>query len=184
MKPYAFVLLLSLLLVGNSACQRQDGEIIERHIIAKVQQDTPFLAQLEATYSLAFTNYRPNVITSDDFYVRKDLASVFYGYALKDAEIHVVNESNENILSVKLPHPKQISIDRKILSIENAHDDYLPLDEEKDPINVDAWMNEHLQEAIQQYEEKTVEMTKTMSQQYFEAMAHRFGLKLKLEFVE
>ena len=184
MKHSACILLLTLLLVGMSACQRDKQEIIERHIVAKVQQDTPYLAQLEATYSLAFTNYRPNTITSDDFYVRKDLASVFYGYALKEAEIHVIHKNDEDILSVKLPNPKQISIDRKILSIENAHEGYLPLDQEKHPINVDAWMNEHLQKAIQQYEEKTIEMTKTMSQQYFEAMAHRFGLKLKLEFVE
>lgn len=50
-------------------------------------------------------------------------------------------------------------------------------------INVDEWMNQTLDDAIAKYEEKTIEMTQTVSRQYFEVLAERFSLKLKLEFI-
>ena len=182
MKFQQLLIIVSLMLVLMSACQKES--YVERYIVAKVQQDTPYLAQLEAAYSLAFINFHENPVFSDDFYVRRDLASVFYGYSLKNAEIKMIEENNEKVLWVKLPNPKQISIDRKIVDVESVRPGYQPLDQNKQPINVDAWMNEHLQKAIKQYEEKTIEQTKTLSKQYFEALAYRFGVKLKLEFTQ
>ena len=133
---------------------------------------------------MAFTNHRENLLQSDDFYVRKDQAKVFYGYSLKEAEIKVIKENGEKILSVKLPNPRKISTDRKVLSIETTHEGYQPVDEDGKSINVDEWMNQTLDDAIAKYEEKTIEMTQTVSKQYFEALAERFGLKLKLEFLQ
>ena len=164
-------------------CQPND-DIAERTILAKVQQDTPYLAHMEATYSLAFTNYHKRPFVSDDFYIRKDQAKVFYGYSLKDAEIELVNENNTQTLWVRLPNPKQISKDRKTLSIESVRDNFHPIDQDKNKIDVEAWMDQNLNGAIADYEEKTIDMTREVSRQYFEALAYRFGVKLKLEFIE
>lgn len=135
----------------------------ERTIITKIRQETPYLANFETMYSLVFTNFRDNWIFSDDFYIRHDQANVFYGYALKDATIKLKREDRKNMLWVQLPDPKQISIDRKIVSIESRHEDYQPIDGQKQPINVDKWMVQHLNSALEMYEEKSIAMTREMS---------------------
>ena len=155
---------------------------LERVIVAKITQETAYLANFETMYSLSFTNFRDNWVLSDDFYIRQDQANVYYGYALKDATIRVKHDDGKNTLFVHLPNPKQISIDRKPVIEESRHENYKPVDSEKREINVDKLMNEELNKAILQYEQRSIEMTKEMSRQYFEALAYRFGLELQLEF--
>lgn len=184
MKWNAYIILWSISIFLFNGCHTEQRKtILEQQIIAKIRQDTPYLAHLEATYSIAYINYTHNRIFTDDVYVRNDDASVFYGYALKDADIAIMTENNERILRVKLPQPKQISIDRKVVSIETNDPEYRPIDASGQRVDVDAYMNQQVEKALKTYEEKTIEMTREMSRQYFEAVAHRFGLKLQLEFI-
>ncbi|MCD6346782.1 MAG: hypothetical protein J7L96_05105 [Bacteroidales bacterium] len=152
--------------------------------MTKVKQDAPHIAHLEAIYGLAFINSRENRIYSTDFYIRKDQAKIFYGYELGQSKIKIVHEENQKVLFVKLPQPKQVSIDRNVVSLEVTHKKYTPIDEKGNPIDVDAWMMQKLKEVVQKYEEKTISMAQTISQEYFETIAHRFGMKLKLEFTD
>lgn len=153
----------------------------EEFIISRVEQETPYFTNFEAMYNLAFTNFLDGWF-GDSIYVRKDQAKVFYGYSLNDIQIKIIQEQGEPILLVQLPNPKQVATDRKVLSVESNPKDYRPIDSQKQPIDVDQWMNQTLNESLQHYEETSIEMTRKMSREYFEAVAHHFNLKLKLEF--
>lgn len=175
-----FIIVISSLLLFQ-ACE--DDIALERQITTKVKEDAVYLAQLEAVYGLVFTNQRENWISSDDIYIRKDLASVYYGYSLDDAEITVKdNEQGVKTLYVNLPVPEKVSIDRRIVSLHSTHDDYQPVDEDEKYINIDEQLNSHLDRVLEKYEERTIEMTKKISRQYFDNLAARFGLKLELKF--
>ena len=187
---YFILLNLSLLLMQGCQSLNQQEKEIEQKIVTKIRQDTPYLAHLEAIYSINYINYEDRKILgkripfkNDDVYIRNDAASVFYGYPLKDADIRVVKENDQRILRVKLPQPKQISIDRKVLSIEVNDPEYVLRDEKGQRTDVDAYMDSRVKEVIKLYEKRTIDTTRQMSQQYFQAMADRFGLKLQLEFV-
>lgn len=180
-----YIIMIGIASVVFWACQKAASvNYLEQKLITKVKQDSPHIAHLEASYGLAFINYRENLILSTDFYIREDQAKVFYGYALDQAEIKVIQEGKQKILSVKLPQPKQVSIDRNVASLEITHKDYRPVDEKGKPIDVDAWMMQKLEEAVKKYETKTIDMTRTISHEYFETLAHRFGMKLKLQFTD
>ena len=187
---YFILLNLSLLLMQGCQSLNQQEKEIEQKIVTKIRQDTPYLAHLEAIYSINYINYEDRKILgkripfkNDDVYIRNDAASVFYGYPLKDADIKVVKENDQRILRVKLPQPKQISIDRKVLSIEVNDPEYVLRDEKGQRTDVDAYMDSRVKEVIKLYEKRTIDTTRQMSLQYFQAMADRFGLKLQLEFV-
>jgi len=187
---YFILLNLSLLLMQGCQSLNQQEKEIEQKIATKIRQDTPYLAHLEAIYSINYINYEDRKILgkripfkNDDVYIRNDAASVFYGYPLKDADIRVVKENDQRILRVKLPQPRQISIDRKVLSIEVNDPEYVLRDEKGQRTDVDAYMDSRVKEVIKMYEKRTIDTTRQMSQQYFQAMADRFGLKLQLEFV-
>ena len=96
----------------------------ERMVVSKIKQETPYLANFETIYSLAFTNFQDNMIFSDNYYIRQDEATVFYGYSLKDATIKIKHKGDDNILWVRLPNPERVSTDRKIVSIDEAHAKY------------------------------------------------------------
>ncbi|MBD2189666.1 hypothetical protein [Pseudanabaena mucicola] len=163
---------------------------LEETIITKIRQDTPYLAHLEAIYSVNYVNYIDKKFfgirfpfTQDDIYIRNDVASVFYGYPLKDADISVIIENNQRTLRVKLPEPRQIAIDRRVRSAEVNDQRSIPLDEQGRRVDVDQHINGQVNAAITKYEEQTVGMTREMTRQYFQAIADRFNLKLQLEFV-
>ncbi len=185
MKYKLFGIMISILIGLLWSCQKEDSlQPLTNELVTRIKQDSPHIAHLEAAFGLAFTNVGPNWITSDDFYIRTDHAKVFYGYALQEAEIKITEEDDQKILIVKLPQPKQVSIDRGVTSLELTHKDYRPVDEDGKLIDVDAWMVQKLEEAIQKYEDRTLEMTKTISREYFETLAHRFGMILRLEFAD
>jgi hypothetical protein len=178
--------LLATLVLGIAlaGCADDETEKIEHQIVSKVKSDAPYLAQLEAVYGVVFTNRKENMVFRDDMYIRKDKASVYYGYGLEDAEIEVVEIDGERVLRVRLPRPEQISIDRQTLQIETSSPRFKPVDTDGALVNVDKEMNEHLQSVIDNYETRTVEMTKNMSREYFLSLAQRYGLKLDLKFGE
>lgn len=163
---------------------------LEETIITKIRQDTPYLAHLEAIYSVNYINYIDKKFlgirfpfVQDDIYIRNDVASVFYGYPLKDADISVIIENKQQTLRVKLPEPRQIAIDRRVRSAEVNDQRSIPLDEQGRRVDVDQYINGQVNTAIAKYEEQTVGMTREMTRQYFQAIADRFNLKLQLEFV-
>ncbi|MGK0291620.1 MAG: hypothetical protein ACI86H_003089, partial [bacterium] len=140
--------------------------------------------QLIASYSIVFTNERKNIIQSDDLYVRKDQAKVFYGYMLDQAKIEIIQQKNQKVLSVSLPLPQKISIDRKTVLIETTHQDYQPVNSVGKAIDIDQWINSQLNNVIKKYESKTIEITKRISRQYFSTLARKYGLQLSLTFKE
>jgi len=83
-------------------------------------------------------------------------------------------------LYVRLPKPRKIAVDRKVKDIRLTHPNYQPLDDDGKPIDIDAVMVSRLEEIERHYEERTAAMTRNLSRQYFEALAHRHGLRLKL----
>ena len=181
---------VSILLIQGCQSPNQKEKEIEQKIVTKIRQDTPYLAHLEAIYSINYINYQDRKIlgkripyVNDEVYIRNDAASVFYGYPLKDADIRVITENDQRILRVKLPQPKQISIDRKVLSIEVNDPGYVLRDEKGQRTDVDAYMDSRVKDVIKMYEKRTIYTTREMSKQYFQAIADRFSLKLQLEFV-
>ena len=187
MKYFNFLITALIISIALVSCRKLDSnsnniKSIEQKIYSKVKQDGPHLAHLETIYGIVFTNQAENWIQSDDIYIRRDRASVFYGYDLDNAEIRVIEGNGQNILQVKLPTPKQISIDRMAVSIDSAHEDYKPKDKEGTLIDVDKKMNGKLDEIVKIYEGKSIEMIKKISQQYFESLSKRFNLQLDLEF--
>lgn len=177
-----FFIHIAILLLLFGGCNNPSLEEIEHSIQSKVLKEAPHLANLEATYATVFSNHDKNWIFEDDLYLRKDEASVFYGYNLEKANIHVMQEDNRRILKVELPVPKQISIDRTVKEIHKTNELYNPIDADGNPINVDKMINEDLQALIEHYEEQTIEHTRMLSQQYFSAIAAQYGLELEISF--
>lgn len=156
---------------------------IEHKIKSTVIKNSPHLAQMEASYSLGYIHFKKNIITSDDFFIRRDLAKVAYGYKLADADISVVEENGKKILSVKLPEPKYIMRDMKTVHLETTHNGFRPKDSEGNLEDIDKYLTDKLNEAIEKYEQKSIETTKQISRQYFQALAFRYGFELNLEFI-
>jgi len=149
-------------------------------MLATIIEDIPQVAHLEVSYGLFFTHHQPNRIISDDYYVREDVARVYYGFLLEDLRIAVRNGR----LYVRLPKPQKISVDRQIKTVRVTHPSYQPLDQNGNLIDIDAVMRLKLNEIESRYEQRTLAMTKALSRNYFAAFAHRHGLKLKLIFAD
>lgn len=184
--------LLSISILFIQGCDFQFSDTrqkeIDQKILAKISQDISFLANLEASYSVNYINFRDNPpipFVKDDFYIRNDIRTYFYGYSLKDADIKVITENNQRILRVKLPQPQKIAEDQfTVKPIKNNNPNYNPLDEKGQPANVEKYIDEHFDRATEMYEKKMVDRTREMSQLYFQDVADRFDLQLQLEFVE
>ncbi len=182
--------LLSISILFIQGCDFQFSDTrqneIDQKILAKISQDISFLANLEASYSVNYINFRDNPpipFVKDDFYIRNDIRTYFYGYSLKDADIKVITENNQRILRVKLPQPQRIAEDQFTKPIETNNPNYSPLDEKGQQTDVEKEINARLDKATEMYEQKTIDKTREMSQLYFQDVADRFGLKLQLEFV-
>ncbi|MDX2254961.1 MAG: hypothetical protein NW214_05545 [Pseudanabaenaceae cyanobacterium bins.39] len=190
-----YKLALMSLLIGWSiqSCQFSPpaDKSLEMTIINQIRQDSPYLAKLEAIYSVNYVNYIDRrflgirfPFVSDDIYIRNDVASVFYGYPLDEAEIVIEQANDQRILKVKLPEPRQIAINRPIQSIETNNKEVIPLDAQGNPVDIDQYIDRQVKGAIAQYEAKNLNMTRTMTRQYFQALSDRYGLKLQLEFTK
>ncbi len=186
---FALVLSTSILFIQGCDFQVSDTrqKEIDQKILAKISQDISSFANLEASYSVNYINFRDNPpipFVKDDFYIRSDIRTYFYGYSLKDADIKVITENNQRILRVKLPQPQRIAEDQfTVKPIETNNLNYSPLDEKGQQADVEKEINVRLDKATEMYEQKTIDKTREMSQLYFQDVADRFGLKLQLEFV-
>ncbi|MDM8545584.1 hypothetical protein QUF61_03725 [Candidatus Venteria ishoeyi] len=166
---------------------RTKHNMVEREIISKVRNESAYLSTMESIYSLVFTNFQSkwwHIFSGDDIYIRTDQASVFYGYSITNTIIKVKKEESENVLLVILPQPEKISTDRRTISTEVANEGYIPeVKEDGKEINIEKYLNTKLDNAIEQYEQKMIKRNKDMSKQYFEALAHRFSMRLELKFM-
>ncbi len=175
------ILLLIFSLFFVSTCEPED-ELIRTAVNQRIENDIAYLANIQAVYQITFANHQENFIYSDDIYLRKDLAKVFYGFNINEIEVEIKSVDNSKILSITLPEPQRISIDRKILELESTHLDYKPVDRFGDYIDVDKNINEKLNLVLETYDAKTIELTKKIGRQYFKKIAERFGMKLEINY--
>ncbi|MGA1869953.1 MAG: hypothetical protein ACMUJM_15575 [bacterium] len=185
MKSKMFIIFISsfIIIMASAYINYNIKDTEEITIKCKIKEDAACLSQMEAIYSLAFTHFRERTIVSDDIYLRRDLATVFYGYSFDKLQINIIEEDNERILHVSLPQPQIISYDRKTKQVECTHDSYHPTDETKKEIDIDKILDDKLKALVNKYEAKSIETTKELSRLYFKALAKRFGLKLEMEYL-
>ena len=165
----------------------QEQKEVDQQILTKISQDISSFATLEASYSINYVNFQKKnpllFLAKDNFYIRNDIKTYFYGYSLKDADIKVITENNQRVLLVKLLQPKIVGEDRFTAFIKTNDPNYDPLDEKGQKADVEEYIKSQLDKATKMYEQRTIDKTREMSQQYFQNVADRFGLKLQLEFV-
>lgn len=171
-------LIVSFLITG--CFNSEENEVLTQKLNSQILKDMGYLSNLEAFYGIDFTNTSKNLIRSDDFYVRVDDVSVFYGYPLDKIEIKVYG-SDKKTLYVKLPKPEQISIDRKIAHLKTRREKYVPIDENGTEFDVEEKMMKALNSTLQKYEPKMLELTQNISKEYFEMIAKNNNMDLKLE---
>lgn len=175
MKTIAILLILTLCLT----C-RYEEERLEEFIKFRVKSDGASLVQASAMFGIIFTATKGNTFFADDVYIRRDSASVFYGYPLKDAKIAV----RDGRLVVSLPEPKRIAINKYTQELNTNDTSFNPTDKTGAAMDIDAEINAKLEILIGENEGKSTEMSKKISQQYFEALANSYGLDLELTFSE
>ncbi|BBC23709.1 DUF4230 domain-containing protein [Pseudanabaena sp. ABRG5-3] len=177
-----------LLIQGcNFHSPEEEQKEVDQKILTKISQDISSFATLEASYSINYVNFQKKnpllFLAKDNFYIRNDIKTYFYGYSLKDADIKVITENNQRVLLVKLPHPKIVGEDRFTAFVKTNDPNYNPLDEKGQKDDVEEYIKSRIDKATKMYEQRTIDKTREMSQQYFQDVADRFGLKLQLEFV-
>jgi len=183
MKYKIIGIFLLIFLATTCSCSKDvDVKTLEGSIKSKVKKDGPHLAHLEAIYHILFVNEHKNLIASDDYYIRRDRASVYYGYEIEKAAIQVAQKNSIKILQVVLPVPKKISIDKRVLYQGYTHSKYNPVDEDGNEIDVDREITKKLVDVRNKYDKKSIELTKQISRQYFESIAKLYNLKLNLKF--
>ena len=179
-KSLSTILFIILVITGCNQSVVDQSDSIK----SKILETGPALSQMEAIFSLHFTHHSPNKIISDDFYLRRDQATVFYGYDLNKLKIDILKKDGKNILFVEFPEVILISKDRKIIQPpEFAHSGYSPKDDKEKSINVDKVMDDKLNRLIDKYQEKSLSKTKELSELYFQALAKRHGLLLEIKYL-
>lgn len=191
-----FITVLIILAGCNKNVSREEAgksrtTALKEKVEHQIRKDEPKIANLVATYGISFVNHKENncwkdlwnckIMKDDDFYIRKDVAKIFYGYSLNNSEITIKEADGLRILIVKLPEPKQIQKDRTTISSFSNYDDYKPV-VNGEPVNIENHINKELDGYISKYEEITIGRTKEMTRNYFEAIAKKFNLKLQIEF--
>lgn len=180
------ILALVLLMLFIAGCDQKTEISTEQKsesIRSKILDTGPALSQMEALFSLHFTHHSPNKILSDDFYIRRDQATAFYGYDLNKLKIKIGKKDGQDTLFVEFPEVILISTDRRIIEPpEYAHKNYSPKNDEGKAINVDHLMDKKLNSLISKYQSKSVEKTRELSELYFQALAKRHGLMLEIKY--
>ena len=175
-------IIIGCLLIFLPSCKNAKQSKLSM-IESKVLENGPALSQMEAVFSLYYTHYSPNKILSDDFYIRRDQATAFYGYDLNKVKIEIKQKDDKDTLFVELPKIILISKDRKIIDLpEYTHENFTPKDKDGNSINIDHIMDRKLDFLLKKYNNKSVEKTKELSEMYFKALAKRFGLALEIKY--
>lgn len=161
----------------------QTNSHIERQIRSEVLKETAGIATLAAIYTLSFIHFEENLVTSDDFYIQKDIVNMDYGFDLDDNAIKVVDEDGRKKLKVRLGKGDVLAIHRKSLSRpETSHEGYLPKNAKTgEMINIDEKMNGELEELKKIYGEKNLKHAKENAKNFFRILAAKYGLDLDFE---
>lgn len=156
---------------------------IEKQIRSEVIKESSGIANLSAIYTLSFIHFEENLVTSDDFYIQKDLVNMDYGFDLDDKSISVVDEDGKKKLKVRLGQGDVLAVNRKSLGQpETSHTGYLPKNAKTgEIINVDEKMNEELEELKRIYGEKNIKHARENAKNFFRILAAKYGLELDFE---
>jgi hypothetical protein len=168
-----------LLLLPLCSCQpgREDqARAIEKEIRASVVSEIPALASLTCVFPLTYTNFQENYVVSDDIYIQLDEAALDYGYEIDESAIRVVFEGGRNVLRVRLPKGKWLSINRYTLNIEKTHDYHRPEDD------IDAAMNRQLESLEKEYGERAIKEAALNIKNFFRVIAAKYALELDFAF--
>ncbi|WP_311337303.1 hypothetical protein [Campylobacter ureolyticus] len=187
MKKLILFIFMMIFLTGCFKSDEKKNEILTQEIKTQVSKDVGYLSNLEVLYGIDFTNKSKNwknLIGLEDFYVRIDDASVFYGYPIEKIKMHVSSDMNGNrVLNVSLPAPERISFDRQISDLKTKNKNYVPKDEENgDILDVEKEMTKRLDKILDSYEPKMLELSAKVTEEYFEMLATNYGMKLELQF--
>lgn len=186
MKKLILFIFMMIFLTGCFKSDEKKNEILTQEIKTQVSKDVGYLSNLEVLYGVDFTNKSKNWknwIGLDDFYVRIDDASVFYGYPIDKIKIHVSSNMNgDRVLNVSLPAPERISFDRQISNLKTRNKSYEPVDENGDILDVEKEMTKRLDKILDSYEPKMLEFSAKVTEEYFEMLATNYGMKLELQF--
>lgn len=190
MKKLILFIFMMIFLTGCFKNNEEKNEILTQEIKAQVSKDVGYLSNLEVLYGIDFTNKpkKKNLmgfeVGFEDFYVRIDDASVFYGYPIDKIKLHVSSDMNGNrVLNVSLPAPERISFDRQISDLKTKNKNYVPKDEENGGrLDVEKEMTKRLNDILDSYEPKMLELSAKVTEEYFEMLATNYGMKLELQF--
>lgn len=183
MKIKILLLIMPLfLMTGCFENKEKDNIVLRDEVKEKVASDIGYLSNLETFFGVDFTNKSANRILADDFYVRVDDASVFYGYSLDKIKIEVDDINGVKTLSVVLPTPEKISINRNISDLKTRRQNYTPIDINGEKMDVEKEIMKAFNQTLDKYEPKLLDLTKSVSKEYFEMIAQNFGLKLNLKY--
>lgn len=160
-----------------------ENQKIEEQIRAEIVHQASGIASLEAIYMLTYENYRSNLITSDDFYIQKDVASMDYGFAIDDKSIKVLDVGGRKTLQVRLGQGDVLAIDRVSLGkAETSHKGYLPKDEKGNIIDIDVYMNEELKKLNDTYKAKNLQYAADNLKKFFSIIAEKYNLVLDFQY--
>lgn len=177
--------ILTLLLTGcndEKIDTKAQNEFLSEQIEEKVRSEAGYLANLEASFGLDFINSRKNMIFGDDFYVRMDDLKAYYGIPLEKLKIEVKDQGTKKTLFVYIPNPILITVDKKTLDIQTRNQKYTPVDKNGKVINTDLELTKYMYCILDNYENKMLDMSRTISKEYFESLAYRFNMKPDINF--
>lgn len=172
---------------GNSNELNKAKQNIDKKDIEKIIKKSPHISNLEANYGIVFTNATDGYSFAgfnfgSDFYIREDLVRIGYGFDLNKVKIKITQDGEDNVLNISLPEPKQISEDKTILKITTAKKNSTPIAPDGQRLDVEKEVNREIEEVKASTQAQTFEKTKEASNQYFQALADSFGMKLNLEW--
>lgn len=172
---------IHIFLVG---CKDNDeNKNIEEQIRSEIVHQASGIASLEAIYMLTYEHFHQNYITSDDFYIQNDIASMDYGFAIDDKSIKIVDVDGQKILQVRLGQGDVLAIDRVSLGkAESTHEGYLPKDEKGNIIDIDAYMNEELEKLNNTYKIKNLQYAAENLKKFFTIIAEKHNLVLDFQY--
>jgi len=185
--------LLCALLLGVGACDIEGGhdipsriEALQRAVDIRVCADLAALATFESTYNLVYKNAKEGWLwRADNFYFREEVAYVPYGYQLSDIAVNIKTENGVEYLHVTLPDsPQRLPITRRFLKSGMTDNDFEVTDEKGQPVDVDAKLNENLNQLLAHHEAQTFQYGRNLTHQYFINLAYSLGLKPNIEFTK
>ena len=179
MRRLIFLFTVFLLLSG---CNSSNSHI-EKQIRSDVVRESAGIASLSAIYTLSFIHFEENYVTSDDFYIQKDIVNMDYGFNLDDNAIKVVDEDGKKKLKVRLGKGDILAVDRKSLGKpETSHEGYLPKNAKTgEKIDVDAKMNDELEQLKKVYGEQNIKHARENAKNFFRILAAKYNLELDFE---